>query len=262
MSKPFFARMKKYLESVGKVLRGEAEAASIFPNPTDVGGSRERIYEKFLDLHLPHGCNVISGGYLFNLDGDESQQMDLIVTADTCPRYDFLNQAGSGKSFACIDGTLAVASIKSTLDSNGLIDTLKNLASLPSKREIGGKTTPLIEIKNYEDWPFKIVYASKGSSKETISESLIKFYEENDGIPIHLRPNIIHIAGAYCIIRSGPNGEKTRSGKEYPPNTYIIQDEPTDVFALNHVVQQIQRNVTASKHIMWDYAEMINGIPF
>jgi hypothetical protein len=53
MSAEFFDRLKQYFESVGSVLRGEAAAASIFPNSTDLGQSRELIYADFFVLtHL------------------------------------------------------------------------------------------------------------------------------------------------------------------------------------------------------------------
>lgn len=40
MSQPFFVRLKDYYQKIGTVLRGEAEAANIFPNPTDIGITR------------------------------------------------------------------------------------------------------------------------------------------------------------------------------------------------------------------------------
>ena len=75
MSRPFFERLKKYYSDIGKVLRGEADAASIFPNTTDIGMSRERVYAEMLRLHLPSSCNVTLGGYLFDQDGNESSQI-------------------------------------------------------------------------------------------------------------------------------------------------------------------------------------------
>ena len=47
----FLDRLRAYYLDVAKVLRGEADAAKIFPNSTDKGGSRERIYIEFLRQH-------------------------------------------------------------------------------------------------------------------------------------------------------------------------------------------------------------------
>lgn len=85
MTRELCGRLKKYYIEVGNVLRGQADSASILPNPTDVGMSRERVHVEFLRLHLPSSCNVLFGGFLFNLDGDESKQLDLIVTSDSSP---------------------------------------------------------------------------------------------------------------------------------------------------------------------------------
>ena len=44
MAKDIFVGLKKYYEDVGAVLRGEASAASVFPNGSDVGAfSRANI---------------------------------------------------------------------------------------------------------------------------------------------------------------------------------------------------------------------------
>ena len=44
--KKFIDRLHVYYESVARVLRGEAEVASIFPNTTDKGRFRERVSGK------------------------------------------------------------------------------------------------------------------------------------------------------------------------------------------------------------------------
>ncbi|MEZ6052706.1 MAG: hypothetical protein R3C02_15175 [Planctomycetaceae bacterium] len=41
MPKDFYTRLREYYSEVAKVLRGDANAASVFPNPTDVGIARK-----------------------------------------------------------------------------------------------------------------------------------------------------------------------------------------------------------------------------
>ena len=48
MAQPFYQRLKAYFADVGAVLQGRASSASIFPNTTDVGMSRERVYVEVL----------------------------------------------------------------------------------------------------------------------------------------------------------------------------------------------------------------------
>src|SRR5258708_4248525 len=149
MPGPFFHRLRRYYLDVAAVLRGEAGAASIFPNPTDVGMSRERIYAEFLRQHAPSKCNVFFGGFLFGNDGSESPQLDVIITTDTTPRFDFHNRDGMGKSFSPVEGTLGVASIKSTLDKNELEDALRGIAAIPPTGSLENRTTFGISINNY-----------------------------------------------------------------------------------------------------------------
>lgn len=69
MPENVLTQLRDYYLSVAMVLRGEAEASSVFPNTTDIGMSREKAYQKFLKLHAPSKCNVFFGGYLFDEDG-------------------------------------------------------------------------------------------------------------------------------------------------------------------------------------------------
>jgi hypothetical protein len=262
MERSFYSRLKLYYQKVGTVLRGEAEVASIFPNPTDKGITRENVYAEFLRSHLPTSCNVFFGGFVFGLNGDESKQIDLIITNDICPQYNFQNRDGQGKTFACIDGTLAVVSIKSNLDAKELRDCLDNLASLPQKTELGNRVMPLLNLPTYEDWPFKIIYASNGMSLESIMPELDLFYQEHDSLPINSHPNLIHVAGKYNIVRISKEGGRTRDGTIIPPNVFYPHSDPTDVFALVYAVQNIQKNSVASKHILFTYDAILENIPF
>lgn len=103
------------------------------------------------------------------------------------------------------------------MTSTELTGALDNIASLPNKEPLGKRAMPSLTIPNYEDWPFKIIYASRGVSVETLLQSINEFYSENNTIPITKRPNLIHIAGKYNVVRIGPNGGKTRDGRDIPP---------------------------------------------
>jgi hypothetical protein len=162
MAQNFFVRLRGYYENVAAVLRGEADTAGIFPNSSDIGLAREKLYVDFLKLHVPAKCNVFLGGFLFDLDGAESRQLDVIIATDLAPRFDLHNRDGAGKSFAPVEGALAVASIKSTLNKHELEDALSGLASIPPTRSLSGRQALGFTIANYPDWPYKIVYASKG----------------------------------------------------------------------------------------------------
>lgn len=264
MPQPFFDRLKAYYANVAEVLKGTADAAAIFPNPTDRGGARERIYCDFLKQHAPSKCNVFIGGYLFDEDGQESKQLDVIVTTDTAPRFNFHNRNGDDRSFSPVEGTIAVVSVKSTLDKAELLDAAIGIASIPITRPLGDRASPLIRISDYEEWPLKIIYASNGINPETILKHLNIFYETNKHIPQSRRVDIIHIAGSCLIVRM-VNGMKitTKSTGEVEipeAGTYRLFTDEADIAAINLVLETIQNRASASTHILFKYNSIGKGL--
>lgn len=268
MSDNIFERLRAYYGKVGAVLRGEAEAASIFPNTSDIGTSRERVYAEFLRQHVPSKCNVFLGGFVFANDGSESKQLDVIVTADTTPQFNFNNPDGSGKSFAPVEGTLAVASIKSVLNKQGLIDALEGIASIPESQPLGKRLSPTFAITDYEDWPYKIIYATEGVSLDTLNENLNAFYAENPSIPEGRRPNIIHVSGKYIVQKlSNEITLVSRSGdtpaeaeEELEKAQYVATTIEPDLQGILWVLQEIQRRSAMSAHIYHNYGNLINSV--
>jgi hypothetical protein len=264
MPASFFDRLRAYYLKVAEVLRGEAEAASVFPNATDIGMSREKVYAEFLRQHAPSKCNVFLGGFLFDEDGVESKQLDIIVTTDTAPRFDFHSRDGQGKSFSPVEGTLAAVSVKSTLDKKELADALKGIASIPPTRSLEKRANPLIRIKNYDDWPLKIIYASSGSTGATLLGRLNDFYVEHPSIPFSRRPNIIHVAGGYLIVRATDDmSVQTRStgAIETPAaGEYHLFVTDPDLQSIVWTLDQLQQKAMASTHINFSYGQLINKV--
>lgn len=264
MAREFYIRLREYYLKVAEVLRGDAEAASVFPNSTDIGVSRERIYASFLRQHAPSKCNVFLGGFLFHDDGTESKQLDVIVTTDTAPRFDFHNADGGGKSFSPVEGTLGVASIKSTLDKNQLSDALGGIASIPPMKSLEGRVAFTTEISDYDDWPYKIVYASNGLDGRTILQHVQTFYTENPDIPINRRPHLIHVAGKYAIIRAvrgmkicshdGSAKQKLEAG------AFKLSTKDPDLQAIVWALHGLQQNAAASSDIFYGYGDIINKV--
>lgn len=97
MSEPLLTRLRDYYIQNAKSLLAISKAASIYANYTDKGLSREKLYYDFLTSHLPWKCKVFFGGALFDDNGQESKQLDIIITTDTSPRWDLHNRDSSGK---------------------------------------------------------------------------------------------------------------------------------------------------------------------
>src|SRR5690606_26993894 len=171
---PFVVRLRDYFEEAGQVLRGKSRAAAVFANAADIGSSREEAYAHFLRQHLPAGCEVLLGGFVFNTRGEESGQIDIIVVSDSCPRFAPLGKGG--KSFSFIDGTIGVLSIKSKLTRPDLRNALDNIASLPEPDPIERRLSPLLSITNAKDMPYKAIYASDCSSLNGILDTIRNYY--------------------------------------------------------------------------------------
>jgi hypothetical protein len=262
MSKPFFERLKEYYSSIALVLRDGVGASRIFPNAGDIGSSRERIYAQFLKSHLPPSCNVQFGGFLFDQHGKESKQIDILVTDESTLQFKAPTNGEGGKSFACVDGTIAVVSVKSTLDSTRLSDSLLNISSIPDKQPLtSDRVSFSLKIGDFDDWPYKIVYASDGIELETMLNALKGFYEKQADIPLNKRPNLIHVLGKYAIVRTGQEGGVTRDGTRIEPNKFHGMSDPNGVIGLVSAATAIQRIASASKHIFYRYNEMLNNIP-
>ena len=262
MAKNFINRLREYYVNVAEVLRGEADAASIFPNPTDVGMSREKVYMEFLKQHAPSKCNVFLGGFIFDDDGIESKQLDIIITTDTTLRFNFNNPDGSGKSFSHVEGTLGVVSVKTNLDKNGLFDALSGIASIPKTKSLERRVSPIFNISDYEDWPLKIVYATSGLSFETLLNHINDFYVQNPAIPVTRRPNLIHVLGKYLIVRVTKElsiaRKQTGAVPKISENQYYVLTADSDLQSIIITVDQLQRRAAESSHILFSYGDFIN----
>ena len=264
MAGQFFQRLRTYYLDVAAVLRGEAKAASIFPNTTDIGISRERVYAEFLSQHAPSKCNVFFGGFLFGEDGSESAQLDVLVTTDTTPRFNVHNKDGQGKSFSPVEGTLAVASIKSTLNKNELEDALAGIASIPATTSLKNRVSLGISIQNYDDWPYKIIYASDGISPETLLGHLNNYYLNNPNIPLGRRPNVIHVSGKYVIFKAIAGMSvwdvNKQANEVLEVGTFHHYTRDSDLQGILWVLDGLQQRATASTHILYSYGEIINQV--
>jgi hypothetical protein len=233
--KPFFTRLRDYWEAVGEALRGESSVASVFPNSTDIGGSRERLYVEFLRAHVPAFCTVNLGGFVFGEDGSDSKQIDVLVASGSSLRFDFNNRDGNGKSFSSVDGLVAAVSLKSTLDGKEILEGVQNLASIPAVQPLVGRYHPMgPPIANYESWPLKVLYAPDGVKLET---ALTHLDTAVANIPATRWPDIVHVCGQYVIVKIDSDGKFKRSdGTPLLANTFFAQSVRPDAWAFMQVV--------------------------
>lgn len=251
--RPFFDDLRLYFEQVAAVLRGEADAASIFPNSTDKGMARERVYSHFLIDHLPSACNTAFGGYLFNQQGERSKQIDIIVTNDICPQFNQHNRDGTGKTFACVDGTVAVASVKSFLDRKEVFDVLKNFASIPQHKtdwDISG----LGHLDHVDQWPYKVVFAFDGAQADTVQRAMYDFSNRFGSYSRNRQPDMIHVLGKYRLCKFW--NDIQYEGRTIKAGSYVTMPVDCDVAALTSLIAQVQQVLLASKCLNYHYDEL------
>jgi uncharacterized protein DUF6602 len=264
MPADIMTRLRTYYQASADTLVSEARKASLSTNPSDLGGTREDLYVKFLTNHLPSKCSVLRGGSLFDDDGHQSAQMDVIVTTDTTPRIPLGGPGNAGKFFAPVEGTLGVASIKSKLNKAGLLDALSGLASIPATTSLQGRVVRDVSIHKYEDWPYKIIFAYSGSKVDTISRHLIRYYRDHPDVPTSRTPHVIHVAGEYTLLRHIYGMNVTAQTGNIPANPtlghFIKMENDPDLHAVMWVLHKLQENAAASTYIHFNYGTWINAI--
>lgn len=238
-ARPIFNRIWNYYSSVSNVLAGNSEMAAIFPNTTDIGMQREWAYAQFLKNHLPSLCNVFFGGLIFSADGNESRQMDVIVTSNLVQR--FFSPDG-GKSIASVDGTIAAVSLKSTLNTAELHDALENIASIPNLM-----FNPADEnATEFEKLPVKIIYAPRGMRPMTLFTEIERFYTNHPELPFRSRPDLIHVNQS-CVF------QKVRD----QASQYLPLQDTDGAFGLLQAVYLIQDRLLTSLKLDIAYMQTI-----
>ncbi len=98
----------------------------------------------------------------------------------------------------------------------------------------------------------------------TILSHLTEFYIQNPLIPIYRRPDIIHVARKYFIIRmkKGLQVVDTINGGVEHFNTGLFHSFITDsdMNAMLWTINELQQKANASSHIIYRYSDMINKL--
>jgi hypothetical protein len=253
MTKPFFTEMRRYFSKVAKALQDDSSAASLLPNSTDKGMAREKVYAQFLKDHLPSGCNVLFGGNLFSQNGELSKQIDIIITNDVCPQFNHHNRDGTGKTVACVDGTLAVVSVKSVLNRDEVFDALANIASIPQHRTTWGDNDTETDA-HIGQWPYKVVFAFDGATADTVKKAMQDFCDENGNYPSNRQPDMVHVLGKYRLNKFWRT--ITHDGHTIPAGRYVTLPVECDVAAMVTLLATVQQILLASRCLPYYYGDM------
>ena len=258
MTSDVFKDLKSHYALVAEELRVKAEQASVLSNATGIGTEREEVYRAFLERYLPKMCDVFLGGYLFDLNGRSSKQLDVIVTVGNTPRF---RMPEGDRHIAPLEGSIAVAEIKSRLDKGALQDALGKCESIPPMPDSEGVLPPYVQQLSKDYWrdtPYKIVFAYDGINARTLCSHIAAFYDLNPEIPTARKPNLIHVLGKYMVLRktSGmtvlnrdgqPNDNQPEVGQFVP-----LTISP-DVSAMALMLRELQEKALLGSHLFFRY---------
>ncbi len=259
-----FERLRDYFQGIADGLADDKSASKVFQNPTDAGISREDLLAGFLTAHLPKRCEVIKGGFIFDSEGNESRQIDLIITNDLTLQFKQFDKPGLlGKSFNCVEGCYCAISVKTRLDGPSLSDALSNLASIPPMPDTVGRLNPMLGgWERFQDLPCKVIFAFDGVAPKTVLEHIERFYEDSL-VPENRRPDLIIVNNSYAIIHVGGKGGETRRGSKIAPYTFhAVQSVEVGAYSLMFLLAEIQVAANYGSQILMTFDPYLNKIPF
>ena len=249
--------IEDHFKWVAEELHYLARQAGILTNPSGIGTEREEVYRRFLKRHVPKMCDVFLGGYVFDLQGKRSKQTDIIVTGGNTPRF---RLSGRSRFIAPLEGTIAVAEVKSRLDKNSLQEALENCMAIPP---MPGPESALPSFLSYEkeaweDRPFKVIFAFDGIERDSVAEHLGNFLKANRDRPTYRLPNIIHVLGKYTFRKIHTSQIRGSSSDKVIPDitgAYHGFLKNADVLAMMEILDAIHQGAFASNFLLNDYSE-------
>lgn len=237
------SRLITYFQDYADDLQYAAHRAGILDNKSDIGTQREDILADFLKRHLPKRCEIIKGGYIFDLSENKSKQMDLIVTNDLTLQFrEFGGNEGLGKSFNCIEGCYCALSVKSELNIKELYNSIDNIASIPLEKKL--KINPLMKDGRIlaKQLPLKIVFAYKGMKVDNALEGITEFAKDHS-LTEEQWPDLIIVNNSYLIWKVEPEGRITFDGTPLKFGSFVAETGSNYIggLALLQMLTKIQR---------------------
>ena len=262
MKQNLFHHLKEHFAFVARELSSQARQAGLFTNPTDVGTQREEVYRRFLERYLPKTCEVFLGGYVFDNEGNCSDQIDIIVTGSNGHRF---RMSDGDRYISTLVGTIGMVEVKSKLDKNSIEEALRKCASIPPMPDPKGIVSPTLNVGPdwWYDWPYKIIVAFDGIDPDTLCTHIANFYCRNPDIPDSRRPNLIHVLEKYVVARptSNLNVVELGTGIIQPVSgSFFPMETGSDVSAMVITLLNLQEKVNTSNHLIYKHGELHNKL--
>ncbi len=163
--------------------------------------------------------------------------------------------------FALVDGCIAVASAKTHLDKKELLDSLDAFASIPQQRPLAEhKPMPLLQVPSYENWPFRVIYATSAISSDTLHQHIVDYYSSHPEIPINRRVDLVHVLGDYHFIRVGETGAQTANGLSVAPHSFHRGPPKVDSYPFVYAIDKVTAIASATKFIAYDFHLLLEKV--
>ena len=126
----FTFMLRTHLDIQRMRLMEQVRGARLLRNNSDLGEEVERIFVEYLSANLDPDLMVLRGGHIFDLDGNSSKQMDIVVVP---ARTLSLTPADTtdGKCNVLVDQVVAAISVKSTLNPTSFEAAWADIQSIP-----------------------------------------------------------------------------------------------------------------------------------
>ncbi len=119
------------------------------------------------------------------------------------------------------------------------------MANIPKTNPASAILSPYFISPDFEDGPYKIIYASDGISWKNIAKHINEYYRKNSHIPLNRRPNIIHVSGKYAVMRAMEGviltGMVSITGTQPDTGDFIPVEIKPDIQAIIWVKDELQK---------------------
>lgn len=237
---------------------------AIHDNRSDLGDIRENLLMDVLKRYIPSKFNIEKGGFLFDIEGNKSKQLDILITTEHTLKFLHTVEENS-KTFNCIEGCVAVISMKTNLNKSDLNDSILNLDSIPKIKKFAKHPIYTNIDELVKELPLKIIFALRGSDYKTTWKNLHEILEENN-ITAEQSPDFIVINNEFTIAkRRKAYSAITQKGLNTTPiGNYVGYTKANTDFvggrALVSIFSEIQRLGNITKEAVFEFGLYMNKI--
>jgi hypothetical protein len=244
-------KLLNYFNGLAKLISEDAKLSGFSSENADIGKSREYLCNKLLVDHLPSRLSVLAGGNIFDSSGNESGQLDIIITHDMS-----LNFRHNHIVSCAAESVSAVIGVKSILNKKEIESSLKNIASVPqldsSVIQMGSASRPSTEYIG--EWPAFFVFAYDGISPTKAYEHICSYLEANP-TPLNRIPRAIIVNNKYVIkfVAYDTNNLSTDYNFVRSDMTIYILEPGREGMALFWMMIELSKSITWLDGIYVDY---------